>query len=341
MINKNLITCCLATAVMVTATHSMATYVYVTNSGNEYMSEYAVADSGSLSGPNDFKTKDLMLSSIAVSGGFAYATNTNSIITYTVNSKGKLQLPFYAIPTGAKTPESIVLSPSASCAYVINNDNSISAYKIVNGKLTSVNGITPGERIPNSIAISPSGTSAYVAYANNGGVDLYSISNCQLTSKDSSGASGQLIATASLPSLLPDVSGSAYVVNASSIIEYNILPYCKLESRKSSALVSSGPNSITISPNGSFVYVTYKTIEGSHISNISSYRISAAGTFISGPTPNPLAVEGPMKIFEDTAYVINPSAEKISTCTIDEFGPFSCRAALDTGAAPTSLAVSP
>lgn len=159
-------------------------YLYVTNAGDNTISEYAMEVSGSaLTGAlvpiGTISTGNGPLA-IAVTGAFVYVVNAtdNTISGYTISS-GNLVSIGTAISSGGSNPSAIVISPNGQFAYVVNSStNSIAAFSIANnGVLTSLGSpLSTGNR-PVSVSIEPTGTFAYVSNFTDGSISIFSINS--------------------------------------------------------------------------------------------------------------------------------------------------------------------
>lgn len=248
--------------------------LYVTNNGSDNVSGYSInTTSGTLAAIpgspfSNVSAPSAMAVSSAVSsnGVFAYVANsrTNNVTAFRVSTEGALLLvpPTPANPNPAAVdaaPSALAMSPDTKHLYVANNGNdTVTAFDIeVAGALTlipstagSTNPTAVNGADPASIAIPQSGKFLYVANSGSNDVTAFSIGETGLLSR---------IAPAG--------------ANANPI-----------------STGGKGPKGVTISPNGSFLYVA-----NSGSDNLTVFQIGANGLLTlvpAGGNRNPVSTGG-------------------------------------------------
>ena len=310
------------------AVHPAGTFAYVTTSGSDNVSTYAINTDGTLT----FKTTIAAGShpvSIAVhsSGKFAYVANFGSgdvssdVTTYVINTDGTLTFKG-TIATGIG-PASVVVDPSGRFAYVANeNADNISMYTIdaTTGALTSAGTIAAGAA-PISVAVDPSGKFAYVANFGAGSVyDSFPGSVSMYTIDTTTGAlmpNGEIPDDAS-ESVTVDPSGRfAYVGKLGGVGSmYSIdTTTGKLTSL---GAVDGGGGVLAVHPSGKFVYAAGGPAFSPGVVSVYTLNATTGVLASNGTAPTelyPIAIAiAPSGKF---AYVANYNSHSISMYTID------------------------
>jgi 6-phosphogluconolactonase len=244
--------------------------LYVTNNGSNNVSGYSInATSGTLAAiPGSPFSNVSGPSAMAVSsnGFFAYVTNgrANNVTAFRVSTEGALLLapttPANPNPASVDAaPSAVAIAPDTKHLYVANNGNdTVTAFTIESaGALTLIpptagnpNPVAVNGADPASMAISQNGKFLYVANSGSNDVTAFSIGTTGLLSR-----------------IAPSGTNANPISTGGTV-----------------------PKGMTVSPNGSFLYVTNS---GSH--NLSVFQIGANGLLTlvpAGTNTNPVSIGG-------------------------------------------------
>ena len=287
--------------------------------------------------------------SVAVdrAGKFAYVVNSgssdgvNGLSAYQIDpNTGALSAIIASESTTGNNPRSVAVSPNGKFAYVANfasttGVNGLSAYTInqTTGALSAiiVSESTTGSQ-PQSVAVDPNGKFAYVAnYGSTIGVNGLSAYTINPNTGALSAIIGSESTTGSRPiSVAVSPNGQfAYVANFASTTGVNgLFAYTinQTTGALSAIIVSesttgSQPRSVTVDPNGKFVYVV-NSGSTTGVNGLSAYTINTntgALTALSGSAST--TGDGPISVRVDPtgkfAYVANFDSDGLSAYTIN------------------------
>lgn len=239
-------------------------------------------------------------SAIAVSsnGSFAYVANsgTSNISAYTINSTTGVLSAATGSPFAAGTaPRAVTVSPNNSFVYVANSgSNNISAYTIdpTTGALTVVAGSPfPAGTNPRAVSVSPNNSFVYVANSGSNNISAYTIDP---TTGALTIVAGSPFAAGTSPlGVAVSPNGSfVYVVNQGSndVSVYTVDPGTGALTALTGTTgnpfpAGTAPVGLTITSNGSFVYVA-----NADSGNVSAYAVNSgtgALTPLAGALGNP------------------------------------------------------
>jgi YVTN family beta-propeller protein len=333
-------------------------YAYVTNSGDNTVSQYTINASGALTAMVTFPAGIAPIGVTAdPSGKFAYVANAvdNTVSLFAIGSGGALG-PASATPVVATQgnptyvavsngPAPVTITPKY--AYIANpTSGDVSQYTIgMNGSLTPM--IPPMMLAGMSaygVGVDPSGRFAYVANRLGASVSQYTI-----------GAGGVLSALTTSPvganptSVAVDPSDQfVYVADNSTgtpaVEQFTFALSGSLIPMAPPSIASSGnPTIIAVDPSGRYAYVAINCC------GISQYAIGAGG-FLAAMSPATVAVggtSGTVSVAVDPsgryAYAANAGTANISQLKIGPTGALSSMvpATVATGGFPYSVAVDP
>ncbi|MHB9020353.1 MAG: lactonase family protein [Halothiobacillus sp.] len=304
------------------------TSAYVMNAnqygnGRDFASAYrinTVTGAPTLAGSTDITGYGSGPISINPAGTLAYMTNyganpdnpQGSVSIYSIDAITGVLTRVEGGPfaTGNGPNDAITVNPAGTFAYVPNPaDNTLAVYGIdaATGKLTPAGGLVPTGNNPTSITINPAGTFAYVTNKNQsyGSIGAYRIN---ATTGALTPIAGSPFKTMDFPNLVTiDPTGTfAYVTTArceSCVSAYRIntstgalTPIAGGPFAGSPFDAGPSPSSITVSPKGTFAYVTNGD------DTISAYRINATTGALTPVTGSPFeAAKSP------GAITINPA----------------------------------
>jgi 6-phosphogluconolactonase len=352
----------LASLVLV-ASAQAAGSVYVTNSGEDQVAQFAILGEGGLS---PLSPVDVAAGSgpwaVAVSpdGKSAYVTDSGeeAVSQYDINpATGTLSA---KSPASVATPTTlhmgVAVTPDGKSAYVTNfNDNTVSQYDInpTTGTLSAKSPATVATGMrPGGVAVTPDGKNAFVPNDGENTVSQYSIDPLTgaLSPKSPAVVSAGLGPTG--VAVTPD-GKSAYVKDVGAVLQYDIDPLTGALSPKSPASVPGGPASgtddttpIAVTPDGKSAYASSDS-EAEPV--IFQYDIDPTTGRLSAKTPASVATAtqpSAVAVSPDgkSAYVTNTFSEKISQYNIDPLtGVLSAKtpATVATGTHPLGIAVGP
>ncbi len=279
-------------------------FAYVANKGDNTISAYSIDTStGALtqimgspfvagSGPSSV--------TVSPNGAFAYVTNSNSnnISAYSITPSTGALVPVTGSPFAAGSgPSSVTVSPNGAFAYVTNfYSNNASSYSInqSTGELTPITG-SPFAAGPNpiSMAMSPNGAFAYVANESSTSVSVYSIDPSTGTITPLTGSPYPAgVRPYSVAIDQTQLYGLVFVANlyGGNVSVYRFDSTTGMLSSFGTLTAGLNPASVTVSPNGAFVYVA-----NSGSNSVSAYSAAggAAGTFGTGNVPMSIAIAWP------------------------------------------------
>ena len=274
--------------------------VYVTNSGSDNISQYAIGAGGGLSSlsPATVAT-GTSPAFVAVTGRSVYVTSLidNTVSQYSVDalSGGLSPKTPATVATGA-SPADVAVTPDGKSAYVADFfSDAVSQYSIdpLTGGLSPKNPATIAAGAqPVGVAVTPDGNSVYVTNEGDSTVSQYSID--PLTGALSPKTSAT-VAAGTTPfgvAVSPD-GKSAYVTNVGifpasmgTILQYTINPLTGALSPKTPATVTAGryPDGIAVTSDGKNAYVT-----NFQDSTVSQYSIDPLTGGLSPKTPATVA----------------------------------------------------
>ena len=319
------------------AVHPAGTFAYVTNSGSDNVSTYAINTDGTLT----FKAtlaagRNPVSIAVHSSGKFAYVANIgdgsvlSSVSMYTIDTTTGALTPNGEL-SGAGSRTTVVVDPSGRFAYVANGDfSNILMYTIdaTTGALTYTSTI-PAGTVPVSVAVDPSGKFAYVANFgadtdfghDPGSVSMYTID----TTTGALMPNGEITNDGS-KAVVVDPSGRfAYVGNSGGVSMYSIdTTTGKLTSIGTEA---QGVLSLVVHPSGKFAYATvglpgcrFNCPPTAAASYVLAYTLNATtgvlasnGTAPTEQSPTSIAIAPSGKF----AYVANYDSHSISMYAID------------------------
>ncbi|MHB8455871.1 MAG: lactonase family protein [Acidiferrobacterales bacterium] len=239
-------------------------------------------------------------------GTFAYMTNyganpdnpQGSVSIYGIDAVTGLLTrveggPFAA---GNGANDSTTLNPAGTFAYVTNpRDNTLAVYGIdrATGKLTPVGGLVPTGNNPTSVSINPAGTFAYVTNSNqrDGSIGVYRINAATGALTQIAGSPFKTMDYPRLVAINPEGT-FAYVMTTrceSCVSAYRInsstgalTPIAGGPFTGSPFDAGHSPSSVTVSPAGTFAYVT-----NWGDNTISAYRINVVTGALTPITGSP------------------------------------------------------
>jgi 6-phosphogluconolactonase (cycloisomerase 2 family) len=340
-------------------------HAYVTNAGNNNVSQFNIGTSGTLT-PMAPSTVAAGLSPYSVtidpSGKYAYVANSfngaggNSISQYTVGADGTLTAMSPATVATGGWPHSVTIDPSGKYAYVANYwDATVSQYTIgATGALAAMTSATVGAGLgPKLVTVDPSGKYAYVANSLATTVSQYAI-----------GANGALapmtpatVSAGTYPSSVAiDPAGKyAYATNSTNGAGGNTVSQYTIDANgalaaMTPATVAAGvsPISIAVEPSGKYAFVANwdNSVGGN---SVMQYTIGASGRLTltttskaDGSQPASVAVSAgavPVQAVPRNAYVVNKTGNSVSQYSINQDGSLSALATATVAAGTTPYAI--
>ena len=287
-------------------------------------------------------------------GSFLYVANqdSNAVSGYTIGLNGLIASLSAASFVAGDSPNAIAVTPNGFYLYVTNaNSNTVSAYAIASdGLLTplSVPTVTTGYD-PMGIAVHPNGSFLYVTNTNSNSVSSYAIGSgglLTLVSETSSlGTYPHGIAVTPNGSFLyvANSGSNPAVAGSETISAYDLGSGGLLTPLSTPTFAASGvPYAITVTPNGSFLYVTSYAA-----ATVSAYAIGSGGlltplsipTYATGGTPVAMTVT-PNGSF---LYIVGQTTDTVSAYAIGSDGhlaPLSTPT-FATGMQTTGITVTP
>jgi DNA-binding beta-propeller fold protein YncE len=348
------------------AAHALSGSVYVTNTGESTVSQYAIGGGGALSAltPPSIGSGETP-SSVAVTpnGKSAYVTNLTegTISQYDINPvTGVLSPKTPATVAGIPNPAGVAVSPDGKSAYVTSHIlreeeggvpelvGTVYQYDInpVTGVLSPKTPATiPTGFGPEGVVVSPDGKSAYVTNLTAEAVSQYDINPVTGVLSPKTPATVPAGFGPFGVAVSPD-GKSAYVTNDGelTVSEYDINPVTGVLSPKTPATVPAGLASlgIAVSPDGKSAYVANQ-----RTGTVSQYDIEpltgvlspkTPATVPAGAEPSGIAVSPDGK----SAYVTDVGAGAVSQYDISPLtGTLSPKtpASIATGSEPFGIAV--
>ncbi len=308
---------------------AVAKYAYVTNYGDNTVSQYTIsATTGELS-PMIPATVAAGAGSISIAvdalSKYAYVANSqdDTVSQYTIGTGGMLSAMTPSMVATGKSPNSVTVDPFGNVYVTNNGNNTVSPFYDVDRKGNlfipwPLATVATGSG-PTSVTVDPSGKYAYVANFNANTVSQYTI---DVSSASLSPMTPSTAAAGSGPaSVTVDPSGKyAYVANFSdnTISEYMISPTTGALSpiTPSTVAAGAGPRSVTVDPSGKYAYVANFSDN-----TVSQYLVSPTTGALSPITPSTVAAgAGPRSVMVDPsvkfAYVVNEGDNSVSQYTI-------------------------
>ncbi len=340
--------------VSVSCSNRSARYAYVTNSGDNTISSYAVdAASGRLKFIDKAATgASPKVVTVDPTQRFAYVVNNGNatVSQYTIAANGSLTpMTPATVPAGSNS-DSVAVDPSGGFAYVTNCGNAtLSQYTVgATGGLTPITGApsvsNPG--CPVAVVVHPNGRFAYAANNNSNSVSQYAIGvNGALTPL----AVPTVAAGANPGHVTVDPTGRfVYVTNSNgtNISQYTIGTDGGLTPVTGAPTVLAPgptPNAVSIDPSGRFAYAS---IYGNGV--VAQFSIGASGA-LTPITGAPTVAAGFAPAFVKTdpsgrfAYVVNGGGNDISQYAIGSDGgllPNALVSVTASGNGPSSMAFS-
>jgi DNA-binding beta-propeller fold protein YncE len=284
-------------------------YAYAANGRSEPgVSQFTIGAGGTLT-PDSPAAVDGGGGQLAVSpdGRYLYATTAvlsgdNGLYQYPIGVGGKLGTPV-TINTGADAA-GVAVTPNGSYVYVVNQGDSISEYTVAANGALSLHATSAAGQLnnPQAIAITPNGQDVYVVNPE---------------SNSTPGANGI----------------EQYTVGAGGTLVADSTPV---------AATGETPDSVAVSPNGEYVYVTDQN-------GVSQFTVGSGGMLArdtpsevaAGSTPTGIAVSPDGRY----AYVTNSDSNNISQYTIGSTGLLTPNGTLPATSGgnpvPNSVAVAP
>lgn len=320
-------------------------YAYVTDNGDDTVSQYSVGAGGALSALSPATVASgVGPDAICVdpTGSYAFVANSgdNTVSQYTLGAGGALVAMNPASIAAGNYPQSITVDPTGRYVYVVDNgDNTVSQYTIgAGGTLTPMSSATVATGgYPQSIAIDPTGRYAYVVNAS-GTLSEYTL-----------GSGGALtpMSPASVPAgtypqaIAIDPTGRyAYVANGAddTLSQYLIAAGGALTPMSPSTVGTDvDPQAVTVDPTGRYVYVANQA------GTVSAFTIGTRGALTA---VNPAAVQSgddPQAVAVDLSgqyvYVANEGDNTLSEFSLGIGGVLgtASSATIATGSAPDSI----
>lgn len=270
---------------------------------------------------------------VSPNGSFAYVANSGSsnVSAYGIDPATGVLVTVAGSPFPAgTTPNAVTVSPNGLLAYVANGgSNNVSAYTIntTTGVLTAVAGspFATGTT-PSAVTVSPNGVFLFVTNGGSNNVSAYTINTTTGALAPVPGSPFPAGTTPSAVTVSPNGS-FAYVTNQGSndVSAYTIDTVTGVLTALGGGTgnpfaAGTTPVGITITPNGSFVYVA-----NSGSNNISAYTLNVgtgALTALAGGTGNPFpAGTSPTGITltptGSFVYVANSGSNNVSAYSMD------------------------
>jgi len=295
--------------------------------------------------------------------GFLYVAASSAspgqVEVYEVNSEtgGLRVIPTSPFPSGGRNPVAEAVSTDYKNLYVANNDdNNITQFGIgTDGKLYSQSTInTPGS-FPMSLAVDQANPFLYV-------VDqLQPIAGCTQANP----CPGAIAGYAIQPTTSKDFPGGLGVgpsgcsgtscSSGNAITNSNGLSYLPLQLSANDATVLT-PTALTLTPNGSFAYVTAYNPSTSQ-GYLFTFAIGSDGSLTAVPSGSTYSYKGanvaqipaslgsvPDGIVIDSAssyaYIVDKAANKLTALSIGSTGLLTPVSTSATGAGPSAVAIS-